>query len=122
MTAVTAQFDGTRELWPLEPTDETSPKRHHYALGALRDGVFTGLVEIELTDFRGGAILYPGAADTDSAQLYAQLPESDSIFVVVGHDLQATRRARRDSAECARSPARGVRPGAQVRVLPGQHR
>jgi hypothetical protein len=79
---VNAEIDALRRGKPLEPTDETSPKRHHYTLGALRDGVFTGLVEIELTDFRGGAILYPGAADTDSAQLYAQLPESDSIFVV----------------------------------------
>jgi hypothetical protein len=79
---VNAEIDALRRGKPLEPTDETSPKGHNYTIGALRDGVFTALVEIELTDFRGGAILYPGAADTDSAQLYAELTKSDSIFVV----------------------------------------
>jgi hypothetical protein len=79
---VNAEIDALRRGKQLEPTDETSPKKHQYTIGALREGVFTALAGIELTDFRGGAILYPGAAETDSAQLYAQLPESDSVFVV----------------------------------------
>jgi hypothetical protein len=80
---VNGEISALRRGNPLEPTDEASPKEHHYTLGALRDGNFTVLVEIELTDFRGGAILYPGAANTDSARLFKQLPESESIFVVL---------------------------------------
>lgn len=79
---VNADIDALRRGKPLEPTDENSRRKHRYTIGALRDGVFTALVEIELTDFRGGAILFPGAKDSDSAQLYAELPGSDSIFVV----------------------------------------
>lgn len=80
---VNGEINALRDGKPLEPTDEASPKEHHYTLGSLRDGKFTTLVDVELTDFRGGAILFLGAANTDSARLYGQLPESHSIFVVL---------------------------------------
>jgi hypothetical protein len=80
---VNGELDALRSGKPLDPTDEMSPKQHHYTLGSLRHGKFTVLVEIYLTDFRGGAILYPGATNTDSAKLYGQLSESDSILVVL---------------------------------------
>jgi hypothetical protein len=93
---INGEINALRSGKPLEPTDEASPKAHEYTLGALRDGKFTVLVEIDLTDFRGGAILYPGATHTDSAQLYERLPDSDSIFVVLDstHFIEPVTRAR----------------------------
>jgi hypothetical protein len=71
---VDAMIDGTK----LPPTG-TEPQKHRFSLGSLRGGVYTGLAEIDLIDFRGEALVDLG---TDSDQLYQRIPESDSIFTV----------------------------------------
>ena len=72
---------------PPRGTDE--PKTHEFTLrGGLpgngrTGGVQGGVVAIDLTDFRGGAIREKVVEDSDTARYYELLVESDSIFVVL---------------------------------------
>jgi hypothetical protein len=74
---VNTLVDGTK----LQATG-TEPEKHGFTIGALRNGIYTELVGIDLIDFRGEALLDLDVPGTDSAQLYQRIPKSDSIFVV----------------------------------------
>jgi hypothetical protein len=101
--------DGIAMLQELEdlgagkpPLGTDEPKTHKFTLrGGLpgrgpAGGVQTGVIAIDLTDFRGGAIREQPLDDNDTEQYYAQLLRSDSIFVVLdsGHFRQPVTPAR----------------------------
>jgi len=104
--------DGIAMLQELEdlgagkpPLGTDEPRTHEFTLrGGLPGrgqaaGVQTGVIAIDLTDFRGGAIREQPLDENDTKQNYDQLRQSDSIFVVLdsGHFRQPVTPARKNA-------------------------